>query len=145
MPTVREILAEKPSGLWSVTPDETVFSALRKMAEKEVGALLVVDEAGHLAGIFSERDYARKGILKGRASKDTPVREIMTSKVYYVTPAHSLEECLALMTEKRIRHLPVMEEGNLRGVVSIGDVGKGLIADREFLIHHLEKYISGER
>ena len=145
MPTVREILTQKSSGIWTIGPGDTVFSALRKMAEKEVGAVLVVDEAGHLVGIFSERDYARKGILEGRLSKDTPVSEIMTPKVYYVSPGQHLEECLALMTEKRIRHLPVLEEGRLCGVISIGDVGKALIADREFLIRNLEKYISGDR
>jgi len=145
MTTVRHILSEKRPGTWTIVPGSTVFEALQRMAEKDVGALLVVDGDGRLTGIFSERDYARKGILLGRLSKDTPIGDVMTTRVYYVTPDHRLEECLALMTEKHVRHLPVLEQGRICGVVSIGDVGKALIADREFIIANLERYISGER
>ena len=144
MTFVRDMLKNKPEGTWSIGPDASVLDALKLMEEKDVGALLVV-EAGRLAGIFSERDYARRGILRGRASKDTPVRDIMTAKVYYVTPERKLEECLALMTEKHIRHLPVLEEGRILGVVSIGDAGKAMIADLEFTVQNLEKYITGDR
>jgi CBS domain-containing protein len=145
MTFVRDMLKGKPrEGTWTIGPEASVLEALRLMEEKDVGALLVV-EGGKLAGIFSERDYARKGILMGRASKDTPVGEVMTSKVYYVTPELKLEECLALMTEKRIRHLPVLEEGRIVGVVSIGDAVKAFISDLEFTIHNLERYINGER
>ncbi len=113
------------------------------MAEKNIGAVLVV-EAGNLVGILSERDYARKVILKGRMSKDTPVRDIMTETVATVTPYRTVEECMALMTDKRIRHLPVFDEGRLIGVVSIGDVVKAQIADKEFMIEQLTDYISGK-
>lgn len=142
MKTVSEVLRAKGNTVWSVRPDSTVFDALGLMAERRVGALLVLD-AGRVIGIFSERDYARRGILEGRASKSTPVREIMTSKVMYVTPEHTLEECLALMTDKRIRHLPVMEGDELVGVVSIGDLVKGIIDEQRFLIEQLERYVSG--
>jgi len=142
MTIVRDMLNGKPKGTWTIGPDATVFDALKLLEEKDVGALLVVEE-GRLVGIFSERDYARKGILHGRASKDTPVRDITTAKVYYITPEKSLEECLALMTDKHIRHLPVLEEGKLIGVVSIGDAVKAMIADLEFTVQHLENYITG--
>ena len=145
MTFVRDMLKGKPQeGIWTIGPEASVLEALKLMDEKDVGALLVVEE-GKLAGIFSERDYARKGILKGRASKDTPVGEVMTLKVYYVTPERKLEECLALMTQKHIRHLPVLEEGQLIGVVSIGDAVKAFISDLEFTIQNLEKYINGDR
>ena len=141
MSSVRGILRAKGDSVWSVGPDDSVFDALRMMADKGVGALLVLD-GDRVAGIFSERDYARKGILEGRASKDTPVREIMTERVVYVTPGQTLEECLALMTDKRIRHLPVMEDDRLIGVVSIGDLVKGIIDEQKFLIEQLEYYVS---
>jgi CBS domain-containing protein len=145
MTTVRHVLQSKSSGTWTISPDATVYEALQLMAEKNIGALLAVDGEGHLAGIFSERDYARRGILAGRHSKDTPIGQVMTSKVYYVAPDQSADECMALMTEKHIRHLPVFENGNLLGVISIGDVVRTVIEDREFVIQNLEKYISGAR
>ena len=144
MTFVRDMLSGKPEGTWTIGPDDSVLDALKLMEARDVGALLVVEE-GRLVGIFSERDYARKGILRGRASKDTPVRGIMTPRVFYVTPERRLEECLALMTEKHIRHLPVLEDGRILGVVSIGDAAKAMIADLEFAVHHLETYISGGR
>jgi CBS domain-containing protein len=142
MKTVANLLQGKGSGVLSVTPDVPVFEALRVMAEKNVGALLVV-EGESLVGILSERDYARKVILKGKSSKDTPVREIMSSHVLYVRPAQTIEDCMALMTDKRVRHLPVLEGDRLVGVISIGDVVKGIIAEQEFMIEQLQNYITG--
>ncbi len=144
MITVSQLLQEKGADTWSVPPDMKVYDALKLMAEKNVGALLVLD-GRKLVGIFSERDYARKVILKGKASKTIPVREIMTEEVLYVRPSHSIEECMALMTSKRIRHLPVLEDDNLLGVISIGDVVRVLISEREFTIKQLENYITGGR
>lgn len=144
MKIVRDILRAKgDQPVWTVEPGATVYDALSLMAEKNIGAVLVV-EAGNLVGILSERDYARKVILKGRMSKDTPVRDIMTETVATVTPYRTVEECMALMTDKRIRHLPVFDEGRLIGVVSIGDVVKAQIADKEFMIEQLTDYISGK-
>ncbi len=144
MLTVRQLLDKKPGDIWSVAPDASVFEAIELMAEKHVGALLVV--AGeNLVGIVSERDYARKVILQGRSSKNTPVEAIMTRKVLYVGPEQPLEECMAIMTNKRIRHLPVMEDGRLVGVFSSGDVIKEMISEREFIIEQLENYIKGGR
>jgi len=143
MKTVGEILKAKGNAVWAVSPRATVYEALELMAEKNIGAVLVT-ENGRLVGIMSERDYARKVILKGRASRDTHVRDIMTEKVAYVHPNQSADECLALMTDKRIRHLPVMEEERLAGVISIGDVVKAIISDQEFVIEQLEHYISGD-
>lgn len=142
MITVRDILQVKGNQIWSVSPDATVFSALELMAEKNVGALVVLD-GENLAGIFSERDYARKVILKGKASKETSVEEIMTSDVTTVRPGQSVDECMALMTERRIRHLPVFEGEKLVGLISIGDVVKAVISEREFMIQQLEHYITG--
>ncbi|MFQ5854938.1 MAG: CBS domain-containing protein [Anaerolineae bacterium] len=144
MKTVRHILHTKGRAVWSVAPDTTVYEALQLMAEKNVGALLVL-EAEKVAGIFSERDYARKVALKGKSSKDTPVREIMTSKVVYVRPDQTIEECMALMTDKHIRHLPVLEDNQLVGIISIGDVVKAIISQQEFIIEQLESYIRGTR
>lgn len=142
MITVRDILRAKGDQIWWISPDATVFSALELMAEKNVGALVVLD-GETLAGIFSERDYARKVILKGKASKETSVREIMTSEVTTVRPGQSVDECMALMTDKRIRHLPVFEGEKLVGLISIGDVVKAVISEREFIIKQLENYITG--
>jgi len=142
MKLVSQVLAAKGHDVWSVMPDTTVYEALQLMAEKQVGALLVLGQ-GKLIGLFSERDYARKVILQGKASKDTPVREIMSSKVICVRPNQSTEECMSTMTEKRVRHLPVVENKRLLGVISIGDVVKAVIAEQEEVIEHLEHYITG--
>ena len=136
MKTVGELLQAKGHALWSITPDATVYEALELMAEKDVGALMVID-AGKLVGIMSERDYARKVILKGRFSKETPVREIMTEKVVYVVPNDTIEQCMALMAEMRLRHLPVFEGDQLIGVISIGDVGRAIIAEQKLEIEEL--------
>jgi len=144
MPIVTDLLQTKGHSVWSVSPDATVYEALELMAEKDVGALLVLEE-GRVAGIFSERDYARKVILRGRASRDTPVREIMTAKVLYVRPEQSVNDCMALMTRHHIRHLPVLEGGELIGLISIGDVVKAIISEQEFMIEQLENYITGTR
>jgi CBS domain-containing protein len=141
MKTVRDILKVKGADVWCVEPDATVFAALQRMAEKEVGAL-VVTEGAQIVGLISERDYARKVILHGRASPTTLVKEIMTSHVVYTHLDQSIEECMALVTEKRIRHLPVMAEGKLVGVISIGDLVKSIIADQQFIIEQLVRYIS---
>jgi CBS domain-containing protein len=142
MKTVRELLQAKGYDIWSVTPDDSVYDALKLMADKNVGAVLVT-EAGNLVGILSERDYARKVILKGKTSKDTPVREIMTEKVVYVRPDQTSDECMAVMTDKRVRHLPVIENGQLIGIISIGDVVKEIISHQEFMLEQLENYITG--
>ncbi len=142
MKTVTQLLRTKGQQVLSVAPDIPVFEALEVMADKNVGALLVV-EGERLVGVFSERDYARKVILKGKSSKDTPVREIMSSHVLYVRPEQTIEDCMALMTDKRVRHLPVMEEGRVVGVISIGDVVKAIIAEQEFIIEQLQNYITG--
>lgn len=144
MRKVRHLLQTKGNQVWSVGPDDTVYDALRVLAEKDIGALLVMDKR-KLVGIFSERDYARKVILRGRSSKDTPVRQIMTPRVISVRPDQPIEECMAIMTTRRVRHLPVIEEGRVIGVISIGDVVKDIIAEQEFKIEQLENYISGTR
>jgi CBS domain-containing protein len=140
MKTVRQLLQAKGGALHSVSPDTRVFEALKLMAEKEIGALVVL-EGGALAGIMSERDYARKVILHGKSSHDIPVRDIMTSQVVTVTPGQTVDQCMALMTSKRIRHLPVTEAGKLVGLVSIGDLVKEVIAEQEQTIRQLESYI----
>ena len=142
MKTVTQLLRGKGHGILSVSPDTPVFDALQVMADKNVGALLVL-ERGELVGIFSERDYARKIILKGKASKETPVREIMSSHVLYVRPEQTIEDCMALMTDKHVRHLPVLDQGKVIGVISIGDVVKALIAEQQFIIAQLQNYITG--
>lgn len=142
MTSVAHLLDTKGHAVWSITPEASVFDAIKLMAEKEVGALVVV-EGERLAGIVSERDYARKVILRGRSSSETAVREIMTDKVFYVHPEQTVEECMALMTAKRIRHLPVLRGDRLDGIVSIGDLVKALIAEREVRIQQLESYITG--
>jgi CBS domain-containing protein len=140
MRTIRSLLNIKGYEIWSTTPDTLVFDALKVMAEKEIGALLVLVE-GKLAGIFSERDYARKVILKGKSSKLTPVRDIMNYRVITITPDEPVKTALALMNEKHIRHLPVMEGGRLVGIVSIGDLVNAIIAEQNELIDKLEGYI----
>lgn len=144
MKTVKQILQSKTRGIGvlSISPDATVYDALKLMAEKEVGALLVM-EADKLVGIISERDYARKVILHGKSSKEIHVSDIMTSKIVYVSTAQTVDECMALMTDKRIRHLPVYEGKQLVGVVSIGDLVKEAISEREYIIKQLEHYIMG--
>lgn len=141
MLTVRELLAKKGSEVWSVSPGATVYDALQLMAARNVGAVLVLDD-GELAGILSERDYARQVILKGKASRDTPVRDIMTTSVVSVSPERTIDDCMALMTERRIRHLPVLKSDVLLGVLSIGDVVKAVISEKEFHIEQLESYIA---
>ena len=144
MYTVKQILDRKGHEVWSIEPQATVYDALRLMSDKDIGALLVM-EGDRLVGIFSERDYARKIILLGRSSKETAVGEIMTSRVFTVRPDQSTEACMALMTEHHIRHLPVVTDERVAGVVSIGDVVKAIISNQEFTISQLENYISGER
>ena len=143
MITVKQLLQNKGFDIWSVTPDTLIIDALKLMADKEIGALLVLDEAGKLMGIMSERDYARKIILQGKSSKTTAVGEIMTEKVVYVRPEQSVETCMALMTSRNIRHLPVMEGGQLVGLISMRDVVGAIIAHQEFIIEQLENYIAG--
>lgn len=144
MATIGLLLEQKGHEVWSVPPDATVYDALRLLDERDVGALLVIS-GEKLVGILSERDYARKVALKGKTSMRTPVREIMTEKVVVVGPDRTIEEALAIMTERRLRHLPVVEADEVVGVVSIGDLVKEVIADREFIIDQLESYIAGER
>ena len=143
MKTLKQLLEGRNRPLAVVAPGDTVYHALTVMAQHEVGALLVLD-GEQLVGIFSERDYARKIILQGKTSKETTVREIMSERVAYVTPSSSLDECMALMTEKRFRHLPVLDEaGGVLGMISIGDLVKETISDQRFLIDQLERYIAG--
>lgn len=140
MKTVREILENKGREIWSVTPDTTVFDALKLMADKGIGAVLVQQD-DKVAGIMSERDYARKVALQGKSSVDLKVKEIMSERVMYVDIAQNVEECMALMINKRIRHLPVFEQEKLVGFISIGDVLKALIDEKEFVIDQLVNYI----
>ena len=143
MITVAELLKSKPAGIWSVTPADSVYTAIERMEANGVGALLVMQE-GVLTGILSERDYARKVILKGRSSKDTQVQEIMTRRVYYTFPEQDIEACLVVMTEHRIRHLPVMQDDRVVGMISMGDVVKEIINEQRDKIAQLEHYISWE-
>jgi len=140
--SVKYMLQKKGHEIWSTSPDANIYLALQLMAEKDVGALLVYED-NELVGIFSERDYARKVILQGKTSRETQVREIMTEQVVYIQASQTVAECMALMTEKRIRHLPVVEDDKVIGVITIGDVVKEIISEQEYVIEQLEKYITG--
>jgi CBS domain-containing protein len=142
MKRVRDILEVKGREIFAIEPGASVYDAMKRMADKGVGALLVM-EGAKLVGIISERDYARKVILEGRSSRTTQVREIMTAPVLYTEPGQNIEECMALMTEKRVRHLPVMDEDRVIGVISIGDLVKSIITEQKFIIEQLERYIRG--
>jgi CBS domain-containing protein len=143
MTTVAQILQSKADKtVYTISPAASVFDAVKLMAEKNIGALPVM-EGGKIVGVITERDYARKIVLMARSSKETPVREIMTSQVMYVRTHQTSEECMALMTENRVRHLPVMDQGKLIGLVSIGDLVKDVIAEQKFIIEQLEHYIAG--
>jgi len=142
MHNIDTLLKDKGKDIWSIGPQETAFKALETMAQRNVGALLVIDK-GKLVGIFSERDYARKVILKGKSSKDTTVGGLMTPDVFYASPENTLQETMALMTAKHIRHMPVLKDDRLIGMVTLGDVVKQIISEQKFTIKELEKYISG--
>lgn len=142
MTTVRQLLDQKGRDVWSVHADSSTYEALRIMADKNIGALVVM-EGSRLIGVVSERDYARKVILRGRASKETPVRDIMTSEVLCARPDHTVEGCMALMTGKRVRHLPVVDGERVVGMLSIGDLVKSVIDEQQFVIEQLEHYIHG--
>ena len=145
MTTVADILKSKANpAVHTIDPAASVFEAVQAMAQKDIGALVVV-EHDQIVGMITERDYARKVALMARASRDTPLREIMTSPVMYVRPHQTSEQCMALMTENRLRHLPVMEGGRLIGLISIGDLVKNIISEQQFIIEQLEHYISGQR
>jgi CBS domain-containing protein len=144
MRTVADILQTKGSEVWTIPRETIVFDALKMMADKNVGALVVTDGA-KVTGILSERDYARKVILHGRSSRELETREIMSTKVYFVSPEQNIEDCMALFTNKRVRHLPVLQDEQLIGIISIGDVVKAIIAEQEYTIKHLENYITGGR
>jgi CBS domain-containing protein len=145
MKTVSVILKEKGQGVWSVSPKSTVFEAIKLMSEKEIGALMVLDEQGGVVGIITERDYARKVFIKGKRSESTLVEEIMTpiDKMYTVKPELTVEDAMVLITAKRVRHLPVFENNQLTGIISIGDLVKAKIAEQEMLIEQLSNYIAG--
>jgi CBS domain-containing protein len=140
MSTVRELLKTKNQAIWSINPDTSVKDALKLLAEKEIGALLVI-EAGKTVGILSERDYARQMVIRNDIRPQTPIKELMTHPIFYVTPEQTLDECMAFMTEKRFRHLPIMDGEQLVGIVSIGDIVKQLILERDITIKDLEDYI----
>lgn len=142
MTTVSQILQTKGNHVWTITPEATVYAALALMAEHDIGAL-VVEKDGVVVGIFSERDYARKVILQGKSSRDTLVRDIMSTNVVCVRPYQTLDQCMAVMTDKRIRHLPVLDQNRLAGVISIGDVVKAIINEQSIMIDHLKDYIYG--
>lgn len=142
MASVKQLLQGKGHEIWSIDPDASVYDAIAMMADKEVGALVVLED-NSLVGVLSERDYARKVVLQGRSSKDTKIRDIMTSRVAYARPEQSVEDCMAMMTDMRIRHLPVMDGDELIGIISIGDLVKAIIEEQQHVIAQLEQYISG--
>ncbi|MEA3142637.1 MAG: hypothetical protein QOK23_4806 [Gammaproteobacteria bacterium] len=145
MTSVAQILKSKPNqSVYTITASDSVYDAIKLMAEKQIGALVVTDRDS-IAGIITERDYARKVVLKDRSSKTTPVRDIMSKAVRFVRPDQSSDECMALMTDRRIRHLPVIDQERLVGMISIGDLVKNIIAEQQFTIQQLEHYIAGER
>lgn len=141
MASVKQLLQGKGHDVWSIGPEASVYDAIAKMAQEEVGALVVL-EGESLIGVVSERDYARKVVLQGRSSRDTKIKDIMTTRVAYARPDQSVEDCMAMMTEKRIRHLPVMDGDKLLGVISIGDLVKFIIEEQKHVIEQLEQYIS---
>jgi len=145
MRIVRDLLNAKGREIHSITPEASVYDALTLMADRNIGAVLVVDRQGTMVGILSERDYARKVVLHGHASRDTPVSAIMTEEVVCISPEMTIDECMGLMTMRHIRHLPVTEHQRPIGVVSIGDVGRAMIENQGFVIEQLERYISGAR
>ncbi|MDX1563488.1 MAG: CBS domain-containing protein [Gammaproteobacteria bacterium] len=142
MRTASDVIRHKGDKVWSVSPDDKVLHALGVMAEHDIGAVLVLD-GEKLIGILTERDYARKVVLAGRSSKDSPIREVMTSEVICVSPQRTVEECLAVMTEKRVRHLPVIDHKRVVGLISIGDLVRETIAEQEYVIEQLQHYIAG--
>jgi CBS domain-containing protein len=144
MTTVQQVLDSKGSDVFYISPDASVFDAIAKMAEKDVGSLAVMD-GDELVGIFTERNYARNVFLKGRASPKTPIREVMEEEVFIARPEQSVEQCMALMTDRRVRHLPVLGGKKLVGIISIGDLVKSIIGEKEFIIDQLEHYIHGHR
>ncbi len=144
MTTVRQLLDAKGRDIWTISPDNTVYEALKLMADRNIGAL-VVTEGNRMVGIFSERDYARKVVLHGKFSREILVSGIMTREVYSVTPEQTVKECMAVMTQGRVRHLPVLEGEELVGVISIGDVVKALLSEQDFMISQLENFIGGGR
>ena len=142
MTTVNQILKEKGSDFYSIGPDQIVYEALQLMADKDIGALPVIDSEGKMIGMFSERDYARKLVLHGISSKETRVEEIMSTELYTVSPGMSTLECMAVMTEKKVRHLPVLDHNKIVGIVSIGDIVNQIIHEQDVTIKDLEKYIT---
>ncbi len=142
MTTINMILDQKGREYYSVRPGATVYEALQKLAEKDIGALMVIDEEGKLVGMFSERDYARKVILKGKSSKESNVEEFMTTEITFISPHKTILDAMALMTEKYVRHLPVLDHNKIEGIISIGDVVNQIIREQHFTIQNLEKYIT---
>ena len=142
MQTIKQLLATKGSDVLTISPNSTVYEAIKMMADHQVGSLLVMENE-KLLGIITERDYSRNIILKGKSSKDTPVKDIMISNILCVQPEKSVEECMALMTDKRVRHLPVVENSKIVGIISIGDLVKAIISEQKFMIEQLEHYING--
>ena len=143
MKLVKHILNSKGHEIWYVKPNDTVFDAVKLMADKSIGSLLVMN-GDKLVGIVTERDYARKVILEGKSSKDSSVKEVMNSKVLCVSPDQTVDECMALMTDKRVRHLPVLDHKHVVGIISIGDLVNAVISEQQILIDHLEHYIQGD-